>query len=141
MKKISIFMLFCLFLFTGCEENRLVCTKIEESDEFKSETKYTFTFSKDGVKKATMKSTGILLGDFNNATTIAEYKSTADASASEYNEVEGITAQVSSNKNKVTLTVNILAASLNDENKELYGMNADKEELWETFEENGYTCK
>lgn len=141
MKRFSIIMLFCILLLTGCKKDRLVCTSKLESDDFNLESKYIFTFSGKNVKKATMKSTGTLLGEFNTDSTIAEYRGEAESAAENYNKVEGITAQVSSSKNKVTLTVDIIAASLSDEDKETYGLNATREELKKAFEENEYTCE
>ncbi len=141
MKKVSIMMIFAILFLTGCKNDRLVCTNLSESDDFSLESKYVFTFSGKDVKKATMKSTGTLLGEFNNDTTIAEYKSAAESSAEEYNEVEGIKAQVSSSKNKVTLTVDITAASLSEEDKIKYGLNSSRDELKKALEENEYTCK
>ncbi len=141
MKKISILLIFCMLLLTGCKDDRLVCTATSESGELKLESKYVFTFSGKDVKKATMKSTGTLLGEFNNETAIGEYKSAAESSAKEYNEVEGINAQVSNTKNKVTLTIEITAASLSDEDKEKYGLNASREDLKKTLEKNEYICK
>ena len=88
-----------------------------------------------------MKSTGTLLGELNNEEIIGEYRNSAQSSANKYNETEGIKAQVSNSKNKVTLTVDIIVASLTDEDKEKYGVNSNREELKEVFEENGYTCK
>lgn len=141
MKKLSFIICLCLLLLTGCKDDRLVCTSIEDTEEFKLESKYIFTFSKDKVKKATMKSTGTLLGELNNEEIIGEYRNSAQSSANKYNETEGIKAQVSNSKNKVTLTVDIIVASLTDEDKEKYGVNSNREELKEVFEENGYTCK
>ncbi len=140
-KSISAMAFFCILLLTGCKNDRLVCTSLSESEDFNLDSKYVFTFSGKDVKKATMKSTGTLLGEFNNDTTIAEYKSSAESSAEEYNKVEGIKAQITSSKNKVTLTVDITAASLSEDDKVKYGLNSSREELKEALEENGYTCK
>ena len=141
MKKISVLMLLSIFLLTGCGENRLVCTLEQESTNFEFESKYTFTFHGEKVKNITMKSTGTLLGDYNNETSIAEYLGTAESASEKYNKIEGMEAKVSSNKNKVTLTVEVIAASLSDENKETYGTNLSKEELKKELGEIGYTCK
>lgn len=141
MKKIMIMVVCCLFFLTGCKNSRLVCTATLEDEDFNQETKYIFTFANGKVNKATMKSTGTLLGEFNNEDTINDYKASAESYAEDYNKVEGITAQVSNSKNKVTLTVDIIAASLNDEDKEKYGLNSTREELKKEFEENKYTCK
>lgn len=141
MKKIMIMIVCCLFFLTGCKNSRLVCTATSEADDVNLESKYIFTFSNGKVNKATMKSTGTLLGEFNNEDTINEYKSSAESYAEEYNKTEGIKAQVSSSKNKVTLTVDIIAASLTAEDKEEYGLNSTREELKKEFEENNYTCK
>ena len=88
-----------------------------------------------------MKSTANLLGDYNNDTIIAERENAARSSAENYNKVDGIEAVVSTKGNKVTLTVDILAAALSEENKELYSMNMKKEELKQVMTEEGYTCK
>lgn len=143
MKKYCLLILFSVLLLTGCGGNRLVCTQKEESTSFKFESKYTFTLDGDKVKKVTLKSTGTLLGENNNEDAIENYKATAQNMADKYNEVEGIKAVVSNNKNKVTLTVELTAAALNDEEKENYGVNLNREELKELLEssENGYTCK
>lgn len=141
MKKITIVLLFFLLFLTGCSNSRLVCITTTDANGYNLESKYVFTFANGKVKKATMKSIGTLEGDLNNEDTINEYKSSAESYAENYNKTEGIKAQVSSHKNKVTLTVDIIAASLTDEDKENYGLNSTREELKKEFEENNYTCK
>ena len=141
MKKNIILVLISLFLLTGCGENRLVCSAQDEDENYKIEVKYTFIYNQGKVKKATMKSTATLLGDYNNDTIIAERENAARSSAENYNKVDGIEAVVSTKGNKVTLTVDILAAALSEENKELYSMNMKKEELKQVMTEEGYTCK
>lgn len=141
MKKISLVVCLCLFLLTGCKEDRLVCTTATESEDFKLETKYVFNFANGKMKKASMKTTGTLLGELNDESAISEYTAAAESSAETYNKTEGIKAQVSSSKNKVTLTVDIISAGLSEEDKEKYGMNSTRDELKEMFESNEYTCK
>lgn len=141
MKKISLVVCLCLFLLTGCKDDRLVCTTTTDSEDFKLETKYVFNFANGKMKKASMKTTGTLLGELNDESAISEYTAAAENSAETYNKTEGIKAQVSSSKNKVTLTVDIISAGLSEEDKEKYGMNSTRDELKEMFESNEYTCK
>lgn len=141
MKKNGLIMLLSIFLLTGCGENRLVCTAKDEDENYQVEVKYTFIYNQGKVKKANMKSTATMLNEYNNDTAIAERENAARSYADNYNKIDGIDAIVSTNGNKVTLTVDILAAGLSDENKELYSMDLSKEELKQVMEEGGYTCE
>lgn len=142
MKKIyTLLSIIALILLTGCDKNKLTCTKKEEANNFTFESKYVFTFNKESIKKATMSSTGTLLGDYNNEDAIADYATTAESAATQYNSVEGITAKVNTNKNKVTLNVDIDPAKLSSEDKVEYGVDMNKDDLTKELEGLGYTCK
>jgi hypothetical protein len=142
MKKVLSIIIITLALFlTGCEKNRLVCTKTEEASNFKYDSKYVFVFNGESVKTATMTSTGTLSGDLNNKKSIEDYKVSAEEAAKLYNSSEGIEAAVGNKKNKVTLTVEIDPSKLSTEDKESYGVNLKKEDLKEELESLGYTCK
>lgn len=141
MKKNLLIMLLSIFLLTGCGENRLVCTASDEEEDYQIEVKYTFIYNQGKIKNATMKSTATMLGEYNNDTVITERENAARSAADDYNKVDGIEAIVSTKGNKVTLTVDILAAGLSEENKEAYSMNLKKDELKQVLTEEGYTCK
>lgn len=141
MKKLSLIVLASLFLLTGCGKNRLVCTYEESGAGFESKTTYTFTFTDEKVKKAMMKTTTTLLDDNNNKESIEAYKELAESSANDYNKEEGVSAKVSNNKNKITITIEIEAAKLSLEALNNYGLDYGKEDLTGELENMGYSCK
>ena len=140
-KRMGIGLLTFLFFLTGCNQNRLVCTASDDTNGIDTDVKYTFIFEKDSASKATMKATSSLSGENFSEELISALEASALNAAEDYNQVDGIEAKVSSNKDKVTLDVEILAAGLSEENKKLYGMDLDKETLKKQLEESGYTCK
>lgn len=143
MKKIVIILIFiCTLTLTGCEKNRLVCTLEEESiKDILSKTEYTFSFNEENVKEVLMTTKMTLKGDYNDVVFIDSYVEMANAAANSYNQIEGVTATVTNNKNVITLKVEMLAILMNDEDKENYALNLTKEELKKDLEEAGYTCK
>lgn len=142
MKKIyTLLIIISIILLTGCSKNKLTCTVKEDGTNFEFESKYVFTFNGNNIKHAKMLATGKLLGDYNTEDSIANYQSTANTAAENYNKVEGITATVNVNKNSVTLTVEIDPAKLSDDAKTEYGVDLDKKDLQKQLEDLGYTCK
>lgn len=143
MKKIIyVGLLLFVFVLTGCEKNRLVCTyEEEEIKNLKSETKYVFSFNEENVKNVTMTTKVTLSGDYDSDAFITSYKEMATAAAEEYNATNGVSSSVTSKKNVVTLKVEMVASSMSDEDKETYGLDLTKKELKETLEEIGYTCE
>jgi len=141
-KMITICFLICILFLTGCQKNKLVCTQKDDSiDDLKSETKYTFTFNEETVKKVTMTTEVTLSGDYNDETFIENYKSSATEAADEYNEAKGVSATVSNKKNVVTLKVEMDSTKMSKEDVEAYGLDLTKDELKTEFENIGYTCK
>ncbi len=143
MKKYGILVVLGILCLTGCGNNRLVCTMKTSGTNFEITKKYTFTFSKDKVSKATMQTTTTLLEELNTKENLDIYYQSAQTAAEEYNSVKGIEAKTSANKNKVSLSVKIKAAALSEEDKEKYVMNASREETKKILEEDdyGFTCK
>ena len=139
---ISIGLLIITFVLTGCEKNRLVCTYDEESiKDLKSTTKYVFNFNEEEIKDVTMTTEVTLSGDYNSEAFITSYKDMATSAAEEYNATNGVSANVSSKKNVVTLKVDMDATVMTAEDKETYGLDLSKEELTKELEDIGYTCK
>jgi len=143
MKKIlSISLLFVIIFLAGCEKNRLVCTyKNTEVKDAESKTKYVFTFDEDTIKKVTMETEIVLSGDYNNESFISGYTKIATSLASSYEKIDGVKAVVNSDKNIVTLRVEMDPSKMGDEDIETYGLNLTKELLKQELEGEGYTCK
>ncbi len=141
MKKMNLLFLFTILLLTGCGANKLVCTKTDDSANLNVESKYTFYYRDDAAYKASLKVTTTLLGNLNVSENIAVYQQSAETYASEYNDIDGIEAKVSSYKNKITLSVELTSASMKEEDKETYALNKSKEYTKKELEEEGYTCQ
>ena len=143
MKKYGVLVVLAMFCLTGCGNNRLVCTMENSGTNYEMSQKYTFTFAKDKITKATMQTTTILKEDLNTEENIDMYYQTAQSAADEYNAVEGIEAKASTRQNRITLSVEMKSAAMSEDDKEEYLLNESREETKKILEESeeGFTCK
>ena len=141
MKKIAALFIIGSVLLTGCGKNRLVCKQTKEIDGIESTETYTFVFQEEEVKTAALKNTIKLSGDYNTKEFIQQFKDSAQESADIYNETNGVTAKVSTRKNKITLNVEMQREKMSEEDQQYFELDLTKEELKENLEGNGYSCK
>lgn len=137
-KLISLMAITVLFM-TGCGNKTLKCTYTQENDGYDIKSTYQITFDSDEVSKLTMQSEIALDDDYK--TYIESYEESAAEVATEYNEIEGFKATTASKNNTVTLKVVATASKMSEEDISSYSMDLTYDELKETLETEGYTCK
>lgn len=143
MKKTKLLAIFFIFglLLTGCDSKSLSCTKEEEIDAGKTKEVQLITFDNNKIKsyEATM---SIALKD--------EYKNYADTLVEsleepfkDYTEEDGLEYNTTVDDNNISVTVSGDYNKMSDDVKQSLGIadNSSFDQVKESLEEDGYSCK
>lgn len=127
---------------TGCNSSKtktLTCTQSKSDNGFTNEEKLVYKLKNNKITTATMTTTIIAEGDY--AQYIEDYKTGAKEAADSYNTLNGVSAKVEENGNKVSVVVDFDAEKMSEDDYTLYNMGESYESLNDKLTNAGYTCK
>lgn len=129
---------------TGCGDTKtLKCTMEESSDDsLKTSQVIEATFKKDTVTKITM-TTQVKVSD-EYASYLSLMKSSLESEFEEYQDQKGITVAIDAKDNTLSAKITADLDKMDEETKEELDMvdnTASYDEVKQSMEEEGYTCK
>lgn len=127
---------------TGCgkSEKKLTCTNTTSNDSgFSTSEELVYKFKDNRVTTAKITQTIVAEDDY--AKYIDDYKQSAETAVENYNKTKGISAKVDTGSNKVSVTIDLKASEMDDNEKTSYELDESYESMKDRKTEQGYTCK
>lgn len=149
MKK-SFLILICIFIVTGCNSksnetinDKITCTKNEESEGLTSTSKTIVYFENNSISKYQISIDTKVPEKYQNI--IDTLYNEALTSFNEYKDYSGVDVESNKGKDTIKASMTVTKSKIKDIDKEkineLLDLSSNKETIKNSFEANEYTCK
>lgn len=141
MKKFGVFIIALCIILTGCGNETLKCSKIDNTDAGKTNYNVTINFSKGKISSADIETTFDVNDDYKDYYMVMtdRFKKTLEI----YKDKKGIKTSIDGSNNKIKTSIIFDLSKMSGDDKKITGFdyNGSKKNVKAYYEKEGFSCK